>query len=413
MRVKMDLKDLENRLIRLTCDLVNIPTENRPPNGDEKHGQEYIKRTLSDMGLEITEISPFDIADFDENRAFLKERKYEGRNNIIGRWRGNGKGKSLLLSGHIDVAPKEPYPWTVTEPFESLVKNNRIYGRGSADMKGGLACAISAMEFLKINGFEPSGDIIFESVVDEEFAGSTGTIVSRMLGYNADYGILLEPTGLSICPACVGGLVLRITVTGMAGMPYTGEEIRNPAYAIAEVIGHLQRYDDERRKKMILPALWDKTPQKPQVVILKVKAGEVEPHGQLSIPIDAWVEFVVQTLPGEDVSQIICEIETCMSSIEKFRLEPQYHYCKAAAPVQDDMALKMLTESVAELDSKANVCGAMFSCDLYAFEEFGDMPTVIFGPKGGRLHAPDEWVDIDSQMVVTRSLISFIRKWCG
>ena len=119
------------------------------------------------------------------------------------------------------------YKRQVCEPYESVVKEGRIYGRGSADMKAGLACALTALRELRESGFVPKGDILFESVVDEECAGASGTLASRMMGHNADYGIILEPTGLAICPACVGSLLFRLTVKGIAGMPYTGEEISN------------------------------------------------------------------------------------------------------------------------------------------------------------------------------------------
>lgn len=62
---------------------------------------------------------------------------------------------------------------------------------------------------------------------------------------------------------------------------------------------------------------------------------------------------------------------------------------------------------------RARVCGAMFSCDMFALTELGNIPSVIFGPIGARLHAPDEWVDLESMEVCVRSLMDFIRAWCG
>ena len=410
---------IKRELTELTCALVNIPTENKPPLGFERQGQEYLKTVMYDMGLEITDVSPLEIPDFAQNTAFLNDRDYTGRYNVIGRWKGSGGGsaKSLLLSGHMDVAPKEPMPWTVCDPFESTVLEGRIYGRGTADMKGGLACAVVAVKLLKESGFIPRGDIILESVIDEEYAGVTGTIVSRLLGYNADFGILLEPTGLMICPACVGGLVIKLTVNGTAGMPFTGEEITNPAHDIARVIESISRFASIREKQLNVPTLWEKTLQKPQIIITKVKAGEVQPHGQLSLPIDAWTELVIQTYPGEKHYDVIEEFSNIISedarlSKKDFTVEMLYRYCKPAALSIDTPAVELLKLSTECYTKKTEICGAMFSCDLFAFEEFGNMPAVIFGPTGGRLHAPDEWVDIESQYVVVQTLMDFIRKWC-
>ena len=139
----------------------------------------------------------------------------------------------------------------------------------------GLACALTALRELRESGFVPKGDILFESVVDEECAGASGTLASRMMGHNADYGIILEPTGLAICPACVGSLLFRLTVKGIAGMPYTGEEISNTVYDMNDLITVLREYDRERMKILEKPELWKETPQDPQLVVTKLKAGDL------------------------------------------------------------------------------------------------------------------------------------------
>lgn len=412
----MDKKSYDTQLVRLTQSLVNIETENRPPDGHEKEGQEYVKRYLLGLGMEVTELSPPEVPGFEQNEAFLHDRNYEGRSNVIGIWKGSGGGRSLLLTGHMDVAPKEPMNWTVCEPYESVVKEGRIYGRGSADMKAGLACALTALRELRESGFVPKGDILFESVVDEECAGASGTLASRMMGHNADYGIILEPTGLAICPACVGSLLFRLTVKGIAGMPYTGEEISNTVYDMNDLITVLREYDRERMKILEKPELWKETPQDPQLVVTKLKAGDITPGGQLSAPIDAWIEIVIQTYPNETEREatdyFLDYINSHYKKPEILEIRQVYHYCKAAQS-EDSPALPLLAEKAARYTGKAKVCGAMFSCDLFALKEYGNMPAAVFGPAGEKLHGPDEWVDIESMTIVKNTLIDFIKEWCG
>jgi acetylornithine deacetylase len=405
------------QLIDLTCTLVDIPTENLPPNGYEKGGQDFVKAFLMGMGCDVRAYSPTEVPDFKTNREFLHDRNYEDRNNVIGVWKGKGNGRSLLLTGHMDVAPKEPLPWTVCDPYHSIVKDDKIYGRGSCDMKGGLACALSAMMTLKESGFVPQGDVIFESVVDEEYAGATGTIASRMLGNNADFGIILESTGLNICPACVGGIVLKVTVVGVPGMPYLGEEVDNPAYYLSEVIEAVREFDYLRSTKVIRPPLWEKTPQIPQIVITKLKAGEVTPDGQLSTPSDGWVELVIQTFPGVEMEYIVTEFSEFLrdhfSKPEILTIETKYHYCRPATIGIRTDAVNILQNVANNYTDKAVVCGAMFSCDLFAFEQYGNMPGVVFGPIGERMHGPDECVSISSLVTLTNILKDFIKSWCG
>ncbi|MDR3644218.1 MAG: M20/M25/M40 family metallo-hydrolase [Clostridia bacterium] len=407
----------KSALIGLTCSLVDIPTENLPPDGYEKGGQDFVKGFLSEMGCEVREYSPTQVPDFETNGEFLHDRHYEGRNNVIGVWKGTGGGRSLLLTGHMDVAPKEPLPWTVCDPYHSVVKGDRLYGRGSCDMKGGLACALIAMKTLKAGGFAPRGDVIFESVVDEEYAGATGTIASRMLGNNADFGIILEATGFNICPACVGGIILKVTVAGIPGMPYTGEEVDNPAYHLAEIIGLIKGYDHLRSGAAKRPPLWEKTPQSAQIIITKVKAGEVTPNGQLSTPLDGWIELVIQTYPGEEAEDVVKGFSDFLrgrfSRPEILTIETEYHYCRPASPGIPTRAVDILKDTSQKYTDRAIVCGSMLSCDLFAFELFGHMPGVVFGPIGEHMHGPDEYASISSLMTLTNILKDFIKVWCG
>ena len=404
-------------LIRRTQELVNIPTVNGPPHGAEKAGQDYVMTCLRELDMTVAAFSPEDAPDFAHNPAFISGQDYTDRYNVRGCWKGSGGARSVILNGHMDVVTEEPGPWTKCEPFRSVVDGDRIYGRGTADMKGGLACALTALKMLKDEGFIPRGDICFESVVDEEYASSAGSIAARQLGYNADFGVILEPTGLNLCPACVGSIVLGITVQGVAGMPYTGEKVINPVYMLGEVITLIREYESIRLDSAKTPPLWQKTPQAVQLVITKAKSGDVRPHGQLTTPQDAWVELVIQTYPDEDMQQVFEGFERFMkqrfSQPDKLKVELEYHFCRASDMHVDTRGLDALKRCADRHTDSAKVCGAMFSCDLFAFTLYGGMPAVVFGPAGEKLHGPDEWVSISSMEKVTLSLRDFLVDWCG
>ena len=405
-----------SRLIQLTQDLVDIPTINLPPHGDEKAGQEYVKNCMRQLSMEIMEYSPEQAPNFNDNPAFIKGQDYTDRRNVMGTWKGSGGGRSIILNGHMDVVTDEPYLWTKCQPFKSIAEGGRIYGRGTADMKGGLACALVALEMLRDEGFHPKGDIIFESVVDEEYASSAGSIAARQLGYNADYAVLLEPTGLAICPATVGSVVAKVTVQGVAGMPYTGKPAVNPAYMLGEVIDLIRQYEHRRTETVKSPKLWNDTPQGAQIVVTKAKSGDLREHGQLSTPEDAWVELVIQVYPDEDMQQVFdgfCDfMEDAFSQPDKIKTELEYHFCRAADSSPSD-GLAILQKHAADHVDDLKTYGAMFSCDLFAFTLYGDMPAAVFGPFGGSLHGPDEWVDIESMEKAAMTLHDFLLEWCG
>ncbi len=409
------MEDYRAMLVRLASELIRIPTVNFPPDGDEGPGQAHLMGFYGAMGLEIDRFSPADLPEYPAHPAFLP-RNLAGRENLVGTWRGSGGGKSVLITGHMDVVPIEPLPWTVTQPFEPKLLDGRLYGRGSADMKGGLAAAAVAVRMLKDEGFSPRGDVILESVVDEEYAGANGTIASRLKGINADFAIVPEASGLDICPASVGGMVFTISMRGVAGMPYTGEEIPNLAYDLGDLIGLIRDFSNHRMATAPKPPLWAGTVQGAQVVITKVKAGEAYESGQLSAPIDAWVELVVQSYPGEEAEKLERELNGFLRARfrdpEILKIEPKYHYCRPAATDPDHPGVAALAGALAAY-APPKVCGAMFSCDMFALTELGGIPSAVFGPVGGRLHGPDEWVDVDSLETVAQTLADFIRRWCA
>ncbi len=405
-----------DEIVRLASELVAIPTVNCPPNGNEAPGQARLRAYYEAMGLAVDAFSPEEVPEYPHHPEFMA-RNLKGRENLVATWKGKGGGKSLVITGHMDVVPEAPLPWTVTEAFRPHVSDGRLYGRGSADMKGALAAGAVAVKYLKDIGFTPRGDVLLESVVDEEYAGANGTIAARLKGYNPDFAIIPEASGLDVCPACVGGLVLKITVRGIAGMPYTGEEIGNPAYDIADIASIVRDFGAYRVERTPRPALWSAQAQGAQIVVTKMRAGEAYESGQLSSPIDAWMEIVMQSYPGETADELEAQlwdyIRPRYRNPDGLQIERVYHYCRPAATDENHPAVKTLRECAEAVKPGAKVCGAMFSCDMFAVTDVGHVPCAIFGPVGARLHAPDEWVDIESLCLTARALAEFIVKWCG
>ena len=124
-------------------------------------------------------------------------------------------------------------------------------------------------------------------------------------------------------------------------MPYTGEEISNTVYDMNDLITVLREYDRERMKILEKPELWKETPQDPQLVVTKLKAGDITPGGQLSAPIDAWIEIVIQTYPNETEREatdyFLDYINSHYKKPEILEIRQVYHYCKAAQ--SEDLSL--------------------------------------------------------------------------
>ena len=134
-RLDATVDALRGELIAAIQELVRIPTENLPPGGNERAGQEYLARRLRDLGLDVELYALADVPGLTEQASYWPGRDYRDRPNLTAVWRGRGGGRSLLLTGHMDTVPRGSAAWSV-DPFGGLHKDGRIYGLGAIDMKG-------------------------------------------------------------------------------------------------------------------------------------------------------------------------------------------------------------------------------------------------------------------------------------
>jgi acetylornithine deacetylase len=420
--IRRALEKRKTDILDWTKRIVAFQSENRPPVGNEGPAQEFVAASCRTMDLEPDVFNPLEVAGIQRHPSFLPGREYPaGRNNVAARWKGKGGGRSILLSGHIDVAPYEPDNWSVCRPFEPFQRDGRLYGRGTADMKGGLSALLWAIQILIDIGFEPAGDVIFESVVDEEFAGGNGTLASRLRGYNADLAILGEPTRMELCPACLGAFIGDITLTGKAGMPYMGSEIPNPVFGLARAIELFTEWQKEWRRKNSHPLF--RGPGKELNVVLWNLASEIPGEfTQMGIPLVAGLSWIVWCYPGIREEEFYRQFNNFWKQnasdkkIAPFDLEitPTYHYVRPWETDGKDPAVRATADAFSDFaGKKPKIGGAPFSCDLALYGDVGGMPSVILGPRGDNLHAPDEWVLIEDIFTLAGMTALLVSRWCG
>ena len=157
--------------------------------------------------------------------------------------------RSLLFTGHIDVVPtvgEGQYGW-----WDGTVADGKLYGRGANDMKGGIAAYLMAARCIRDLGLELKGDLILETVVDEEFGGAHGSLACRLRGYNADLAILPEPNNMLVSTAHRGGQQFRLfAYTEGAGMDFGATVFRDPVTALGHLLAALDRYNEERQPRL-------------------------------------------------------------------------------------------------------------------------------------------------------------------
>ena len=157
----------------------------------------------------------------------------------------DGAGRDLLLNGHIDVAPVgDEAAWTAP-PWEPVLRDGRVYGRGAVDMKGGLCCALFAAKAIRDAGLRLRGRLSVASVAGEE-DGGTGTLAAILRGHTAHGAVVVEPTRLRVVPAQAGSLMFRLTVHGLSAHGCVREEGVSAVESFVPLLAALRRLEAER-----------------------------------------------------------------------------------------------------------------------------------------------------------------------
>ena len=420
--IREEIKKRKSEIIDWIKLLVRFPSENRFPNGDEGDAQNFIKKECADIGLKVDMFSPEDVAGISNNPSWLSGRDYSNnRKNVVAKWDGSGSGHSLLFSGHMDVAPFEPDNWKVTRPYDPVEKDGRIYGRGTMDMKGGLAAAYWAIKILKESGFQPGGDVIFESVVDEEFAGGNGTLAARLKGYNAELAILAEPTGMNICNACFGAFLGDIIIKGKSGMPFLGHSVKSSIEGAAKVITLFKEWEIYWQS-LNSHKMFKGQGKELNVLLWNIDSKTSGEFTQLGNPLLTKISWIVWSYPGTDEKSFFSRFKSfwedhfksdpVLRSFE-FEIIPTFHYVRPWETDLNNTGVKKLAEVYKNYtDINPEIAGASLSCDMALYGDQGKMPVIILGPSGGNLHSSDEWVSTDDVYMLTGVFASMISKWC-
>jgi len=243
---------LADEVVAFTRDLVRLPTVNPPGDAYEECAR-LVGDRLARGGLAVEYVPA-------EGRP--EHTRSHPRVNVIGTRAGKGRGPRVHLNGHFDVVPAGS-GWTV-DPFGGLVRDGRIWGRGTGDMKAGLAAAVYAVEALRRAGADLGGTLEVSGTVDEESGGFAGVAflaeTGRIARGRTDYVIIPEPLGVDrICIGHRGVWWFEVALTGRiahGSMPFLGvSAIDHMAALLDAVRTELQPALAARRTSMpVVPA---------------------------------------------------------------------------------------------------------------------------------------------------------------
>lgn len=411
-----------DELAALIQALVRTPSENTPPTGGELACQRFCRDYLADCGFQTDLYELSEVAGLETHPLYWPGRDYRCRPNLAATRKGRG-GASLILSGHIDTVPRGTLPWS-RDPFSGHIENGRLYGRGSNDMKAGIAANLFTARAFHELGIEPPGRLTIESVVDEEFGGVNGTLAGRLRGYVADAAVISEPSFLRICPAHRGGRTAHITFETPAAGILSSRMEAGVADQLGWFLSRLPDFAAARSTSAPAHSGFAHLENPVPVSVLKIHSGPWGSSEPMATATTCRVELFWQTMPGEEVSRIDRQFEdwlreTVAAQPGLFSAAPKVEFPVRWLPGSSltDEELKgplvsRLSACAAEvLGTPPPVAGIEGPCDMYIFQQHFGIPAVIWGASGGNTHAADEYLEIESAVCAAKALLLFVYRW--
>jgi acetylornithine deacetylase len=361
----------------LLGELVSIDSVNPalvPGGAGEREIAGFVAGWAEDAGLAVEIVAP------DPERP-----------SVVATAAGEAGGRSLLLNAHLDTVGVAG----MAAPHDPRVEDGRLHGRGSYDMKGGLAACMLAASAAAEEGL--AGDVILTAVSDEEHSSiGVQAVLERI---RADACVVTEPTELRVCVAHRGFAWWRVTARGRAAHGSRPDLGSDAIARIGPALSALAELDRRLEQRL-----------HPLVGRASVHASLISGGQELSsYPERCVLDVERRTLPGETRADLERELRGLLDG----ELDGEITLMREPFEVDADEAIVDVVrrQAAAVLDREPEVVGAPYWMDA-AFTSAAGIPTVVFGPRGAGAHATDEWVDLASVQACAETLLAAAAEFC-
>lgn len=355
-------------VLETLADLVRINSVNSSYEGGPGEGEiaAYVRRFFEQRGIEVWE-----------------QEVFPGRPNVLARLPGRDANRRIVLEAHTDTVSVKGM---TIPPFEPVIRDGKMYGRGSCDTKAGLATMMHAVASLKEDGITPPCEVLLAAAVDEEF--SYRGVVRLCEELKAEAAIVAEPTELRAVIATKGVLRCRIVVHGRSAhssKPHLGV---NAITHMARVIAAIEA-DNERMASVKHPLVGCGT----------CNVGVITGGVQVNfVPDRCAIEIDRRLLPGERASDAVAHYRHLLQSLDGISAEvedPLLLVDEALDTPADAAVVQTAMRVLSDLGLNAEPCGVPFGCDASKLSRAG-IPSIVFGPGSiDRAHTADEYIELD------------------
>ena len=418
--------------VAFTAELVRMPSL----RGREGEAQRFYAAALEARGYAVETMAidvdairdhpGFSPVTVDYSDALCVIATHEPRNeprNEPGAEGGKTEGRSLILNGHMDVVPEGPHDmWEVAGPYEPHVGHDEdgawLHGRGSADMKAGLAANLFALDALRSLGLQPAARVHIQSVVEEECTGN-GALACLVAGYTADAAIIPEPEDDMLVRANVGVLWFAVHIQGRpvhvreAG---AGTSAIEASYAVIAALHEVaESWNAERHRH----AYFENEDHPINFNVGKIEGGD----WASSVPAWCRLDCRIAIYPGDEPQDRADEIERHLRealadhpflSNNPPRVEWNGFFAKGYVLEEgSDAEAALATAHRQATGADLATFTTPGYLDARVFVIYAGMPCLVYGPVSRNIHGFDERVSLDSLRRVTKTIALFIADWCG
>lgn len=379
---------MPDRTIKLLRELIAIDSVN-PSLVEGGAGEDEVARAVADemrdfgLDVEVQEAAP-------------------GRPNVVGVLEGRGPGRSLMFCGHLDTVGVEG----MERPFDPVERGGKIYGRGSGDMKGGVAAMLGAARAVAEGGGLEAGRLVVAAVADEEYASvGAEALVTR---WSADAAVVTEPTGLVVATGHKGFSWVEIVARGRAAHGSLPAEGRDAIMRMGRVLSRLEELGQRLQALAPHPLL-----------------GNASLHGSLieggremsTYPDRCVLRMERRTLPGETGGVALGEVEEILDALRKedaeFDAAARLLFERPPYDTPEGHELPSLVDSSVASTGRAARRGGMPYWTDAAILGHAGIPSVVFGPGGEGFHGLEEYVLGDEVLACRDALVHLACGFCA
>ena len=402
------------RQLDLTRDVVRIPSL----RGQEHTCQDYVFRALRDREYAMDRWS-IDIDEIKDHPGFSPVNvNYDNAINVVATHHPREEvGRSLILNGHIDVVPEGPTDMWESHPFDPVVKDGWLYGRGSGDMKAGLVANIFALDALRELGYQPASTVHIQSVTEEECTGN-GALSCLARGYTAEAAIIPEPEDDMLVRANVGVIWFQVQVRGKPVHVRETGAGANAIEACFPLVSALRELEEEWNTRKVDHRYFEELAHPINLNIGKFNGGD----WASSVPAWATFDCRISIYPGEDPRVAAAAIEERIEAASRSNpflvenpptIEWNGFFAEGYVLEEGSEAEETLARAhAAAYGSSLESFVTPGYLDGRVFALYDDCKALVYGPYSENIHGFNERVCLSSLKRVTGTIALFVADWC-